>query len=307
MVAFMMLVFAAVAVYLFSNVKRLRRENSDMQQRVFNLEALVNKLQVQFRSGEAALPPEELQSEALMIADQIAETVVHTPPDMVSVPEAAGKESPNQSAPGKRNIWQILETQFVENWTGILGSIILVMGIGFLGIFAALKFSPLMRFSMMCGAAGMLYGIYRYFNFRQKWLKLASWLRSAAGAIFLFACLGAGGIPGLQWIFDPLSGLVVLAAWFQADADPTAAWWAVRRDANHHRSPNAGWPEAAFAGALGLRLAGPRRYGESMVEDAWMGDGRAEATAEDIRRALSLFGGSCTVLAGIATLLIVIA
>lgn len=111
-----------------------------------------------------------------------------------------------------------------------------------------------------------------------------------------------------NWVPARVSaGLVVLAAWFQADADPTAAWWAVRRDANHHRSPNAGWPEAAFAGALGLRLAGPRRYGESMVEDAWMGDGRAEATAEDIRRALSLFGGSCTVLAGIATLLIVIA
>jgi adenosylcobinamide-phosphate synthase len=37
------------------------------------------------------------------------------------------------------------------------------------------------------------------------------------------------------------------------------------RFAGHHRSPNAGWPEAAMAGALGLRLAGPRIYGDTRV------------------------------------------
>ncbi|NQW10356.1 MAG: cobalamin biosynthesis protein [Alphaproteobacteria bacterium] len=103
------------------------------------------------------------------------------------------------------------------------------------------------------------------------------------------------------------AGLVVLAAWFRDDADSQAAWRMARRDAAHHRSPNAGWPEAAFAGALGLRLAGPRRYGETMVEDAWMGDGRAEATGEDVRRALSLLITSCAVLAGVAALLTVLA
>jgi len=38
------------------------------------------------------------------------------------------------------------------------------------------------------------------------------------------------------------------------------AWRAIGRDARHHRSPNAGFPEAAMAGALGLALAGPRVY-----------------------------------------------
>ena len=61
------------------------------------------------------------------------------------------------------------------------------------------------------------------------------------------------------------------------------------RDAPHHRSPNAGWPEAAMAGALGLRLAGPRTYGDTIVDDRWMGDGRAEAAAGDIRAALALY------------------
>lgn len=63
---------------------------------------------------------------------------------------------------------------------------------------------------------------------------------------------------------------------------------AVRRDARRHRSPNAGWPEAAMAGALGLRLAGPRRYAGILVDDAWMGDGRSAALPSDLRRALAI-------------------
>ena len=67
-----------------------------------------------------------------------------------------------------------------------------------------------------------------------------------------------------------------------------AALRVMRRDAPHHRSPNAGWPEAAMAAALGLRLAGPRVYGGVSVTDAWMGDGRADAAPADIRRGLRL-------------------
>jgi adenosylcobinamide-phosphate synthase len=74
-----------------------------------------------------------------------------------------------------------------------------------------------------------------------------------------------------------------------AGADWRAAWRAVRRDAARHRSPNAGYPEAAMAGALGLSLAGPRFYAGIRVEDAFMGDGRREAEAKDIRRALALY------------------
>lgn len=82
--------------------------------------------------------------------------------------------------------------------------------------------------------------------------------------------------------------LIVLSAALMKDADPGAAWCAVRRDAGRHRSPNAGWPEAAVAGALGLALAGPRIYGGETVEDAFMGNGRHQASSDDIRRALAL-------------------
>ncbi len=88
---------------------------------------------------------------------------------------------------------------------------------------------------------------------------------------------------------------LILAALLLPGADAARALRAVRRDASKHRSPNAGWPEAAMAGALGLRLAGPRVYGETRVEDGWMGDGRAEATVADLRRALSLYRLACLI------------
>ncbi|CCV07601.1 Cobalamin biosynthesis protein cobD [Mesorhizobium metallidurans STM 2683] len=84
--------------------------------------------------------------------------------------------------------------------------------------------------------------------------------------------------------------LIVLAALFVKGADAKNAWRTVRRDAKKHRSPNAGWPEVAMAGALGLALAGPRSYGGVVVEDAFMGDGgRREAESADIRQALKLY------------------
>lgn len=84
--------------------------------------------------------------------------------------------------------------------------------------------------------------------------------------------------------------LLVLAAFVVPGADPAQAWRALWRDARHHRSPNAGWPEAAMAGALGLALAGPRTYGGVLVDDVFMGEGgRREANAVDIRRALRLY------------------
>jgi adenosylcobinamide-phosphate synthase len=86
---------------------------------------------------------------------------------------------------------------------------------------------------------------------------------------------------------------LLCAAFLLPGASARGAARAVWRDAGKHRSPNAGWPEAAMAGALGLRLAGPRVYGATRVDDAWMGDGRAEATPADLRRALALYRIAC--------------
>jgi adenosylcobinamide-phosphate synthase len=91
-----------------------------------------------------------------------------------------------------------------------------------------------------------------------------------------------------------LAGLLLAgAAAILPDACGRGAFAIMRRDAGRHRSPNAGWPEAAAAGALGLALGGPRRYGEEQVADPWLGDGKSEATARDIDRMLRLYAVAC--------------
>jgi adenosylcobinamide-phosphate synthase len=93
----------------------------------------------------------------------------------------------------------------------------------------------------------------------------------------------------------PASRLAALWLALASGRHAGAALKAVRRDAGRHRSPNAGWPEAAMAGALGLQLAGPRVYGGVLVDDAFMGEGRREAGAADIRAALRLYVRACAI------------
>lgn len=98
----------------------------------------------------------------------------------------------------------------------------------------------------------------------------------------------------------PASRLAALCLVLAAPlANRKHAWRAVWRDAPKHRSPNAGWPEAAMAGALGLRLAGPRIYGGVKVEDSWMGHGTANATLTDLERGLALYRRACGFLIGL--------
>jgi adenosylcobinamide-phosphate synthase len=101
--------------------------------------------------------------------------------------------------------------------------------------------------------------------------------------------------------------IVALAALLVPGTSTLATWRSVRHDARGHPSPNAGWPEAAFAGALGLRLGGPRAYAGVSVDDAWIGSGRAPSH-QDIKRALRLYRCACGVhVAGLTLLALVIA
>ena len=101
----------------------------------------------------------------------------------------------------------------------------------------------------------------------------------------------------VNWIPARLAALIaVFGACFMAGTSPAEGWRAMRRDAPKHNSPNAGWPEAAFAGALGIAIAGPRRYAHETVDGAWMGaGGRADVTPDDIDRALRLYINACVI------------
>ncbi|WP_062205820.1 adenosylcobinamide-phosphate synthase CbiB [Aureimonas sp. AU12] len=80
------------------------------------------------------------------------------------------------------------------------------------------------------------------------------------------------------------------------------------RDARTHRSPNAGWPESAMAGALDLALGGPRRYGTVAVDAPMLNaGGRREADGQHLRRALQIFATLCDLVLGVSFLLAIAA
>ena len=83
-----------------------------------------------------------------------------------------------------------------------------------------------------------------------------------------------------------------------------AGWRTIAADASVHRSPNAGWPEAAMACALGLALGGPRSYGDGVLDEPWLNArGSRCATPGDIARALHVYRDACVVLAAAVAVL----
>jgi adenosylcobinamide-phosphate synthase len=71
--------------------------------------------------------------------------------------------------------------------------------------------------------------------------------------------------------------------------EPRDALLCMVRDARRHRSPNAGSPEAAMAGALGVRLCGPRSYHGEFADEPWLNGGARDPAAADISRALEVY------------------
>ena len=102
-----------------------------------------------------------------------------------------------------------------------------------------------------------------------------------------------------RWQLHVLILLIAAAARFDGADAAGEAIGAALRDAGKHASPNAGYPEAAMAGALGLALGGPRTYGGVPAgSDSWIGEGRYGATAADIRAALKLYVRADAILIG---------
>jgi len=107
--------------------------------------------------------------------------------------------------------WPAIEKQIVANWTGILGVLAVVVGVAYLGIYAALQMPPLGRFFLMLGFAGGLYATAEVLARKEYWRELAFWLRSGAGAVALLTCVGASAFEDLRWVTDPVTGLAVLS------------------------------------------------------------------------------------------------
>jgi adenosylcobinamide-phosphate synthase len=109
-----------------------------------------------------------------------------------------------------------------------------------------------------------------------------------------------------NWLPARLSALLIAVAAPIGGGSATSAIARAWREASRHRSPNAGWPEAAMAGALGVALLGPRRYEGTLSDDPFINAAGRTARPADIRKALRIYLAACA-LFGLAVLLLVVA
>ena len=104
----------------------------------------------------------------------------------------------------------------------------------------------------------------------------------------------------VNWIPARLTALLFAgAAFWVKGADAEKAWSTALRDARKHASPNAGWPEAALAGALGFSLGGPRAYDGEVHDLPEFGSGRRDLGPADIGKALELYRMMLNLLLGL--------
>src|SRR5262249_37073536 len=87
-------------------------------------------------------------------------------------------------------------------------------------------------------------------------------------------------------------------------AEPKIAFACMTRDGAKHRPINAGWPEAALAASLSVRLCGPRFYDGARADEPWLNEGAPDPVAGDIARGLNLY---VRAMAGLVALLAILA
>jgi len=108
----------------------------------------------------------------------------------------------------------------------------------------------------------------------------------------------------VNWIPARLTAVLITAACFiTSHVSPSQAWAMAKRDARKHASPNSGWPEASFAGALGFKLGGSRSYAGETVDLPSFGDGKSALVGSDILRALELYRSTLNVLPAVSLVL----
>ena len=217
-------------------IDKVRDAVSDVDTRISTLESHVSEFRldgsdVAKDSGEVEL------GESIPIAAPVAKATpgpkVRKAPEEFEAPKSPPKIEPapppreplheaapirattvRQRLPAWPSSWDKMASRFLENWTGILGTVVLVAGIGFIGTYAAVRLPEPARFAMVLAASAGLFAGYVLLRQREHWDKMALWLRSAAAAVFLFACAGAGALPnaGLSFIDDANIALLVLLA-----------------------------------------------------------------------------------------------
>ena len=205
---------AFVIVLLIIVIISLLVISIDIYGRLKKVEKTLRDIQVPPVKEKEPEPVNEVFSginpEAIIPGVKSREPVLETVHDYKTVD--AGHESPKEKKKERKisSFWTQFGNRFLENWIAIIGVAVLVVGITFLGIWAASRLEPLFRTGMIVGAAAVLFAFSFILRKKELFRKLCEWLRSASAAVYLFATIGAGGIPGLKWIENPFLGLLFL-------------------------------------------------------------------------------------------------
>lgn len=110
-----------------------------------------------------------------------------------------------------------------------------------------------------------------------------------------------------------ITGLIIVSAvfvtaLFSRDKNPMSlagrAFDVMQRDGRNHTSPNSGIPEAAMAGALGVRMGGPSTYGGVLFEKPYIGDAKREDYLSASEEALRIVQMSSVICVGMAAVLL---
>lgn len=114
-----------------------------------------------------------------------------------------------------------------------------------------------------------------------------------------FGTVAARADDALNFLPARLTALLIILAARLLGLDAPGAWRILRRDARSASSPNAGWPEAAVAGALGVRLGGPSTYFGQVVDKPFIGAPGNSLVAGHYRQAIRLLYGASLLMAGL--------
>lgn len=192
-------------------LRRLERRTASLSQRFFALslwsEALEKRQAGEPWPGRSGIAPAEEPAALEPVAPVAMEPAALLP---VPVPAAPLRLARGKGAAGP---WKRIERLLVESWSGLLGVLVVVAGVTFVTINAGLQLGARERFLVTLLAGGLLALPSLLRGRSERWRDLTDGLRSGGGALVLFACAAAGGLPqlGLQWLEDPAAVLALLA------------------------------------------------------------------------------------------------
>jgi hypothetical protein len=203
------IVIIFIIIHFFSN-RKIKKDIVSLKKRISDIE--ISSVEtpnwgVSTEGTQSELPPDDQ-----FINNDLLKTV-----EKEQEPDLQKDKLINTEPSNKKNQWKKViillkrfEHIFIESWIAIIAVVILVAGISFFGIWASTQISPQFRFWIIVAASIFIAGLSVFAGKYKKFQPLALWLRSAAAAVYLFATIGAGGIPGIQWIESAFMGLVML-------------------------------------------------------------------------------------------------